>query len=65
MAQQVLFQKPLRPGPQKVEIEERDQANNVVATYIKSSKDELLESSRIDVIVSAPGSCLISIDIEC
>ena len=49
MAQRRLSQK---PGPGRIEIEERDQANNLVATYIRSSRDELDESSRIDVIVS-------------
>jgi hypothetical protein len=49
MAQRRLSQK---PGPERIEIEERDQANNLVATYIKSPKNALNESSRIDVIVS-------------
>lgn len=34
-----------------VEIEERDQAHNIVATYIQSSKKGSTKNSRIDVIV--------------
>jgi hypothetical protein len=35
-----------------IEIEERDQANNLVATYIQSFQGGAEEASRFDVIVS-------------
>jgi hypothetical protein len=42
-----MAQKPLNDGP--LEIEEFDQANNLVATYIRSPATD--SASRIDVIV--------------
>ena len=54
MAQRRLSRKPVpqKFEGQKLEIEERDQANNLVATYIQSFKKERDESNRINVIVS-------------
>ena len=49
MAQRRLSQK---PGLERIEIKERDQANNLVATYIQSTKNKRSEGIRIDVIVS-------------
>ena len=34
-----------------VEIEERDQSNNLVATYVTTRKNESDKSNRVDVIV--------------
>lgn len=58
MAQRLLSQK---SKSQRVEIEERDQANNLVATYIKSEKGDENESSRIDVVVSLSVSVRVAV----
>jgi hypothetical protein len=34
-----------------IEIEERDQANNLVATYVRTRKNKTDNSGRLDVIV--------------
>lgn len=54
MAQRRLSRK---PSPARIEIEERDQANNLVATYIKTSSNEGNGGSRVDVVVSHLETC--------
>jgi len=59
MAQRKPSQKPLRSDSGRVEIEERDQANNLIATYIKTTSEGLEKSNRIDVVVRSASNRMV------